>query len=438
MTNSDVASYDVLVGGSGGTVTSSVASLAIGGIPSSVLNSNLVAYLTFDADYLDYSGRQNHPSSVNTNSRTTGFLGAGSYVLTNSGYLSFGLAPDLHFNNDTIGNTNSFSISFWAKIPANSYTGAPPFVANKDWSADGNTGWALAAGAGVAGNGFFTMQFKESNANSRRYDSVSTALTNGWHHYLVVHQRNGTRTCFTYIDGALADSRAMFASGINLDGASLPLNLGQDGTGTGTRGRWNAGAQMDDFALWRRALTATDVTAIYSAGTNGYALAYAETAPVITNFPASFTLSAGSNLSLTVSVISATPPAYQWRLNGTNLTGATSATYLKIAPAATNFGSYDVIVTNLYGSTASAVVVVSPPAPAIGLVNAISYTGGNAVTLNFAGTAGVSYDVQRSTNLVNWATIWTTNAPVGGLFNFTDNFIGNAPRQAFYRLTWLP
>ena len=145
-----------------------------------------------------------------------------------------------------------------------------------------------------------------------------------------------------------------------------------------------------------------------------------------------------SNLSLTVSVISATPPAYQWRLNGTNLTGATSATYLKIAPAATNFGSYDVIVTNLYGSTASAVVVVSPPAPAIGLVNAISYTGGNAVTLNFAGTAGVSYDVQRSTNLVNWATIWTTNAPVGGLFNFTDNFIGNAPRQAFYRLTWLP
>jgi hypothetical protein len=48
--------------------------------------------------------------------------------------------------------------------------------------------------------------------------------------------------------------------------------------------------------------------------------------------------------------------------------------------------------------------------------------------------------VQRSTNLVDWATLVTTNAPVNGVFEWVDDFSDlnvppdPAPSSAYYRL----
>jgi hypothetical protein len=65
----------------------------------------------------------------------------------------------------------------------------------------------------------------------------------------------------------------------------------------------------------------------------------------------------------------------------------------------------------------------------------------NAATLSFGGIPGYTYGVQRSTNLMKWITIWTTNAPANGLFQYTDNFSdlgGGVPSSAYYRLSWSP
>ena len=72
---------------------------------------------------------------------------------------------------------------------------------------------------------------------------------------------------------------------------------------------------------------------------------------------------------------------------------------------------------------------------ALGIVNTITVSGGTA-TVSFAGVPGYGYQVQRSTNLVDWATLLTTNAPADGLFQLTDNFsdLGAPPSQAYYRL----
>ena len=363
------------------------------GILGSALRTNLVAYLPFDDDFFDYSTRGNHPGQSNVNLRAAGNLGANGYVLTNGGYLSFGLAPDLHFADDTQGNTNSFSISFWARCPPGSFTGAPPYIANKDWALDGNTGWALAAGPNSGGNGFFQMSFKESNANLREYDSANAALTNGgWHHYLVVFQRNGTRTCFTYIDGALADSRTMFASGADIDGAGLPLNIGRDGTGAGMRGIWT-NALMDDFAFWRRALSAAEVGAIHAAGTNGYSLAYAQSAPVITNQPADTAVPLGGTLDLNVGVISLAAPGYQWRTNGVAISGATNGAYSRPGVTAADFANYDVVITNLYGATTSRLAAVTlgnqPPVPGAVTIGTV---------MNQSATLSVAKVIQRATD----------------------------------------
>jgi hypothetical protein len=68
-----------------------------------------------------------------------------------------------------------------------------------------------------------------------------------------------------------------------------------------------------------------------------------------------------------------------------------------------------------------------------GQVSSLTVTGVVA-TLVFAGIPSHSYNVQVSTNLASWNTIWTTNAPANGQFQFIDM---NAPQpDAYYRLSW--
>ena len=47
--------------------------------------------------------------------------------------------------------------------------------------------------------------------------------------------------------------------------SGLPLNLGQDGTGSYAH---NLSGDIDDLAIWSRALTFDEIHAIYAAGTN--------------------------------------------------------------------------------------------------------------------------------------------------------------------------
>jgi hypothetical protein len=59
-------------------------------------------------------------------------------------------------------------------------------------------------------------------------------------------------------------------------------------------------------------------------------------------------------------------------------------------------------------------------------------TTNGALTLRFAGVPGYPYDLQRSTNLTDWATILSTNAPSKGLWIYTD---GHPPQpSAYYRV----
>jgi hypothetical protein len=92
-------------------------------------------------------------------------------------------------------------------------------------------------------------------------------------------------------------------------------------------------------------------------------------------------------------------------------------------------------VTDGFGGTSSAVITLTVGSSngVGGQASGIAFTGGTA-SMNFAGIPGYTYNVQVSTDLVTWTTIYTTNAPVGGVFQFTDNA---APTpDAFYRLMW--
>jgi pectin methylesterase-like acyl-CoA thioesterase len=93
-------------------------------------------------------------------------------------------------------------------------------------------------------------------------------------------------------------------------------------------------------------------------------------------------------------------------------------------------------VSDGFGGTNSAAVTINiDTTPLFGQSQVVSTTGGTA-TLNFTGIPGYSYSVSRSTDLLSWSVIWTTNAPAGGLFQFIDT---SAPLDnAYYRLQYNP
>ena len=122
--------------------------------------------------------------------------------------------------------------------------------------------------------------------------------------------------------------------------------------------------------------------------------------------------------SATFSVIASHVGAltYQWRLNGTNITGATAASYAIAAVAAANRGSYTVVVTEGAASTTSAaatLTVLTQPAP-------VTVTDGASATFTVTdlGPAAVTYQWRKDGVAISGAT----NASYTFVANYaTDN-----------------
>jgi hypothetical protein len=107
-------------------------------------------------------------------------------------------------------------------------------------------------------------------------------------------------------------------------------------------------------------------------------------APVITTEPVSQTVEEGGNVTLQVTAIGTNTLTYQWRFNGgklangSHVSGATNDALILKAVTTANTGSYQVFVTNSYGSATSTIAtltvevspsIVSQPAnesPALG------------------------------------------------------------------------
>ncbi len=89
--------------------------------------------------------------------------------------------------------------------------------------------------------------------------------------------------------------------------------------------------------------------------------------PTIATQPASQTVTAGTNVTFSVAATGTGSLGYQWKFNGTAISGATSASYGVTNVQASNAGSYAVTVSNSAGSitssTATLTVNAAPPPP---------------------------------------------------------------------------
>lgn len=170
--------------------------------------------------------------------------------------------------------------------------------------------------------------------------------------------------------------------------------------------------------------------------------------PVIDLQPASRTIGVGQSVTFKVGASGSAPLAYQWRRNGTWISGATSSSYTRTnVQLADNGALFDVVVSNPFGR------VVSEPAQLTVLDNAVptasitkpvagtTYAAGN--TIYYAGTG---YDAEDGVLPASAFTWWVdfhhdshthpfvahvTGSRTG---SFTIPVIGETSANVFYRI----
>ena len=116
-------------------------------------------------------------------------------------------------------------------------------------------------------------------------------------------------------------------------------------------------------------------------------------APVISTDPQSQTITAGQPVTFTVAASGAAPFTYQWQRNGSNIAGATSASYsIAAVQASDNGASFRCVVTNGSGTATSAaatLTVTSNQAPTATITSPAAgtlFSGGQTISFSGGGT----------------------------------------------------
>jgi hypothetical protein len=253
---SDAGNYTVVVTSSGVSVTSSPpATLTVNTPPTCGVTEGLMVYLKMDNNINGQGGTTVNGSVYGIAERyVPGILGQAASFRNDAGA---GGPSDWTV---TLGNQDaiydgSFTVGFWVKT---SIASDGAFTGNKDWNSGGNIGWLF--------NQFYNT-FVNFRANGgSRYD-VGAEMRDGlWHHVALAAHRatNGFRV---YLDGNLAGLGTIGPTGAESLGAGHATLIGGSGPGY-----YSGSGDIDDYAIWNRALSADELACIYANGLGGKSL----------------------------------------------------------------------------------------------------------------------------------------------------------------------
>jgi alpha-tubulin suppressor-like RCC1 family protein len=135
------------------------------------------------------------------------------------------------------------------------------------------------------------------------------------------------------------------------------------GTGATTGSYTTAPLSLADNGRQYRVVATNAVASAASPGVTA-SVSDLDVPPTITTQPASLNVATGSDAAFAVAALGTETLSYQWSLDGTPITGATTPVLRLPAVTAGNAGSYVVVVTNIAGTVASdpAILTVSPGA----------------------------------------------------------------------------
>jgi len=163
------------------------------------------------------------------------------------------------------------------------------------------------------------------------------------------------------------------------------------------------------------------------------------TPPIILIQPVGQIVLGGSNVTFSVGATGTAPLHYSWRKDAAALGGPSSASLTLSNVTRTNSGTYSVVITNVAGSVTSsnAVLLVRVPQQ---LGTPVLLPDGTFVLVSSDAGGGVPsaadlarFEVQASTNLVDWISLPGALTPTNGVLQFHDASVTNAPMR-FYRI----
>lgn len=381
----------------------------------------LVSWLAGEGNIKDSIGA-NNGVLVNGAAFATGKVGQAFTFDGATGYVKIPRSPSLDV-------TNAFTIDFWMRAdPGNIIGETYQGLVTSDFfgieiSMPFRRGIQVYASTNNGATWVHTIDYN---------GGVGALFASGeWHH--IAGTYDGTKLQL-YVDGQPSGNPAPMTGLISPMRPDGFLTIGSE-DGRGEPGRYFKG-QIDEVDIFNRALSASEIQAIYAAG--GAGKCEPTGGLVINTQPASQTAYIGGSATFTVVATGQPPMSYQWRFNGVDLVEQTNSS-LTIAPVQLgNAGNYSVTVADPAGSviSAAAVLTVLPREACVPPVSGmISWWSGEGDTLDRAGA--------NSGRLVGGATFGTGR--VGQAFSFNgagqyvemDNSPNLNPAGSFTVEAWI-
>ncbi len=423
-TAGDVGSYDVVVSGPGGSVTSVAATLTVvasnapAPYEARLRTANPIAYWRFNEaagslESYDYWGG-------NTLSNTSVTLGAVGPVppeysgieSTNTGGQYDGIGSFSAASASLLNNLPQFSVIGWFNIPSPIFTQRIGLFGLND-----------VIEFGFHGNGTDLMpQIGVFTPRGSAFLNQSTNVLPGvW--YLIAAVGTGTNVnlylASTNGTGGVKVLQSSSAANVttNYGFAPFPFRVGGGGILDAT-GNFFPGT-IDEVAVFNRAITSSELSDLFGAALSG-----GDLPPSISVDPISQTLYAGRQATFNVTAVG-TSPVYRWRkdnvplTDGNGISGSATPTLTIANVQAANQGLYDVVITNRVASITSGVatLTVITPVPnsyesAVIALNPIAYyrlnetndpSGGTAIANDFWGGLNGTYGIAAQNGFTGMA-----------------------------------
>ncbi len=373
-----VGNYSVAVTNAVGGTTSRLASLTLlPPLPCVAPPSGIVIWWPGDGNVTDVAGNNNGEVAFTT--FVTGGYGTGRVAAAFATSVRVPNSPTLNFQPQS-----SFSWEGWIKAPPTNIVllfrdPTNVIILEKLGPIVPSSGYALSLR-----DGKLSAQLAFSGTPVRT--SIFTAPTadlrdNRWHHIACSVSRNAEVPSALYVDGtnALAFDVSAFTGALS-NNTLLTLGLAPSSLAFN---RPSTNGTADEFTLYNRVLTGSEVASIFQASSGGKC----KLPPAITSQPVSQEVIEGNTVRFTVGA-TGLGLKYQWRFDGTDLNGATTNTLSLKSVTPANSGLYNVRISNAFGAVTSSVATLVVHRLPIALCTNVVISAGIACSANASVNAG--------------------------------------------------
>jgi hypothetical protein len=347
--------------------------------------SGLVAWWQGEGNAYDSIGT-NNGTPVGGIAYTNGEVGQAFVFNNTSSYIPVPASPSLN-----IGTGSGVTIECWVKpnaYDADVYGG--PVI---EWDSATTDGLQLWTGGSLFGN------IIDTSGNAHALNVPMVFDTNNFQHVALTYDKS-SGLAVLYYNGTMIASNNF---GNITPQTTYPVNIGRR-TGQPNGNGATYGGLIDELSLYNRALSSSEIAAVYNAGSKGKC--FTPVPPLITSQPTNQTVVIGGTATFSVQAVGTQLLTYLWNFDGTNILGATNTSLTLTNVQLASAGNYSVAVTNAYGSAISSnallTVLTQPPTIIMQPSNQTVIVGGTAgFSVTATGSMPLTYQWKKNgTNII--------------------------------------